>query len=171
MSELIQCKTCGGKVSAAATRCPHCGEPDFKSASYHAEEQQHRQRHLSFAETTHLLEHDLEVYPEGEFPGDWYIHIRFYGTEIYGRYKPLSQAEYHPHKQRDNREPMHIGLVPGTYRVRFQDFKSPTYDYIGEIPGEATFTITDKTKKLTINIQKKLFSKHYKIASVTVVDQ
>jgi len=26
MSELMECKTCGGKLSSSATSCPHCGE-------------------------------------------------------------------------------------------------------------------------------------------------
>ena len=31
MSELSNCRACGGKVSVKARSCPHCGEPDPKT--------------------------------------------------------------------------------------------------------------------------------------------
>jgi len=32
ISLIIQCKACGGKVSIAAIRCPHCGHPGWREA-------------------------------------------------------------------------------------------------------------------------------------------
>lgn len=33
MAGLIKCKACGGTVSAQASACPHCGQPQTKNAS------------------------------------------------------------------------------------------------------------------------------------------
>ena len=44
MATLLTCAVCGGKVSSDANSCPHCGTPNFKSASFLAEEQRIRRQ-------------------------------------------------------------------------------------------------------------------------------
>jgi len=43
IERLLKCKLCGGNVSSGATKCPHCGTYNFKSASYLTEMELMRQ--------------------------------------------------------------------------------------------------------------------------------
>lgn len=165
MATLLTCTVCGGKVSSDAHSCPHCGTPNFKSASFLAEEQRKRRqeeaqkRQSALAEMDRREGYELEVYAEGEFPANWFTSIRFYGARITGYYKQLS---YNDEKTYGRNEPVCIRLLPCSYKARY------TYQYYPyESWTEASFTITNTTRKIYLRFEKKILSKHYKLTSVT----
>lgn len=155
MSELINCKTCGGKVSTAASMCPHCGEPNFKPASYLAKERQlqqqeeARRRQIALADMDRRLGYNLEVYAEGEYPDDWYTHIRIKGTRVRGYYERLN---YDSEKRLYGSGPVHVRLLPGNYKAEYVELSVYSHGF-NEIITTGELLITETSRRITLRFE------------------
>ena len=171
MSELINCKTCGGKVSTAATKCPHCGEPYFKSDSYlqKVKREQAQQALESQRQIEKEQGPELCIWASGDYIvpkagwSDWRDFIEFDGK----RYTQIaSQTESHG----EGWAPTHVRLTPGRHTVAYVNYVGSTYNrHKEETPENHTFIVTPTSYSITLNIKKAMFKSHYyKIVSVVV---
>lgn len=79
MAELLKCAVCQGIVSSDASRCPHCGSPNFKSSSYIQKQEQLYRNNLERERRAHqeqrermfgsvlLRWHDIKKSPESPY--------------------------------------------------------------------------------------------------------
>lgn len=122
MTELLKCVVCQGIVSSDASRCPHCGSPNFKSISYIQKQEQlyrnnlererraHQERRERMFGSVLLRWHDIKKSPE-------YPHLTpRYRLMIDGR--SIGDLVEH-HGPIDDRE-TYIRLHPGTHTLTME---------------------------------------------------
>lgn len=165
MTELLKCVVCQGIVSSDASRCPHCGSPNFKSSSFIQEQKQREEIYQNHLEMERYLQQKqrerefgsvLLCRHDDKIRGHSYLWGPGYSLLIDGR--PIQDVVEYRGSISDRLT--YIRLHPGTHTLTMESRGHVSTKSFSCDTNSHSFTITRKSTGL--------FAEYWKLVSVTV---